>query len=254
MGAIKPFLDGLQVPYTPRVYSLNYDDILWRAAPGLFTGFGQAAGPNRFDSSAFFARRDEPALFYLHGSIHISFADPHAGDVGELFWFQDVAEAAKGSDYTGTGEGQADGTFVERSPLVTGLEKSASVLAAPFSFYFSELLRDLMTSDIILIVGYGLADAHVNALLKVARTSPRQPSLVVLDYFDWMDVFHNTSAKTLRFTGVLRSPIFDDLTTVPMSVSGWRTIKGHRAAIWNGGFKAFLATGTDIASIVADLT
>ncbi len=253
VAEIEVFLDSLMAAYTPRIYSLNYDDLFHRACPRLFTGFGRAAGPNRFDSASFFARRDEPALFHTHGSIHISFAAPPAGDIGELFWFENVAEATRGSDFSGSGSGQADGTFIERSPLITGLEKSASVLAPPFSFYFSEFLRDLMTSDIVVVIGYGLADPHVNAHLSIARSSNDGPRLIVIDYFEWLDEFHLNSFKSAHFSNVLRAPISDDLTVVPMDVSGWRAIKDRRAAVWNLGFRKFLASHPDFSSLAARL-
>jgi SIR2-like protein len=253
VSAIKTFVDQLQTAYLPRIYSLNYDDLFWRAAPDLLTGFGRVPGPNPFDGSTFFAQTDRAALFYLHGSIHISFAHPPRGDIGELFWFEEVDDAAKSSDFHGSSPGQADGTFIERSPLVTGLEKSASVLTAPFSYYFSELLRDLMTSDIILVIGYGLADPHVNAHLRLARTSPRQPRLVVIDYFDWMKVFANNSPWINNFSHTLHVALPDHLAAVPMGVGDWQAIKDGKAAVWNRGFKAFLASGVDAATIAARL-
>lgn len=250
VSAIAAFVDDLRRHFAVRIYSLNYDDLFYRACPDLFTGFGGAKSPRRFDRDTFFSMREADALFHLHGSIHVSYTNPGAGEFAELFWFDEVSEAIKSADYSGSGRDQGDGTFIERSPLVTGLEKSASVLSMPHSFYYSEMLRDVMTCDTLFVIGYGLGDPHVNEQLKTARAGPNPPRIVVIDYFDWMEMFGSVSPKARHLIHTLRIPVYESITAVPGPRPGWRQSVSDRAVIWSKGFVDFLKGTPDPADFV----
>jgi hypothetical protein len=67
----------------------------------------------------FWTDEDRPSLLHLHGSVHMGFAPPPDGDIGELLWFDDLAESLNHSSFSGSPMGpRMDGTSILRSPIV----------------------------------------------------------------------------------------------------------------------------------------
>lgn len=82
--------------------------------------------------------------------------------------------------FNGSGVDRMDGTHVERGAIITGLDKLGRLQQSPYAFYYSALNREAMEADLILVLGGGLADLHLNTFLKAARRArPDVPILYV---------------------------------------------------------------------------
>ena len=123
LGPLRNFIEFLRSQYVTRLYTTNYDDLIVQAVPDLYTGFGaRRARGRRFDLRRFWQRERLDSVAYLHGSIHLGFRSPH-GNLGELFWFDDRAEALRHSFFSGSFPSRMDGTSVLLTAIITGLEK-----------------------------------------------------------------------------------------------------------------------------------
>ncbi|HFH2507464.1 TPA: hypothetical protein ACGJQF_005047, partial [Pseudomonas aeruginosa] len=60
------------------------------------------------------------------------------------------------------------------------MDKLGRLQQSPYAFYYSALNREAMEADLILVLGSGLADLHLNTFLKAARRArPDVPILYV---------------------------------------------------------------------------
>jgi hypothetical protein len=101
------FLKTHAETHTTRVYTTNYDDFALQRS---------GAKETRFDDEGFWRRWDDPALFYLHGSVHMSYSHkPGQGRFADLVWFEDPHEAEKSASFSGSGLRRMDGSEVLRS-------------------------------------------------------------------------------------------------------------------------------------------
>lgn len=182
LNPLSAFFEVLEQQYVPRVYTTNYDDFVAQATQGrYFTGFTQRHGDHSdFDGKAFWAEWGKPALFHLHGSVHMGFSVPGEHQIGDIVWFDDKAVARRQARFNGSGVDRMDGTHVERGAIITGLDKLGRLQQSPYAFYYSALNREAMEADLILVLGSGLADLHLNTFLKAARRArPDVPILYV---------------------------------------------------------------------------
>ena len=259
LAPLAAFLAKLRKDHITRLYTTNYDDFLLQAAPDLYTGFDSASSPDpkSFDPQVFWKAIDVDSLFHLHGSVHLGFAHPPSrdADLGALYWFDDRAAAQRHSSYGGSGERRMDGSQVERSAIVTGLDKLSRLQQQPFSHYYASMARDAMSADIIYVIGSGLVDLHLNTWLGDARRRTPMPRLLFVDY---------------RRDGFLYDTSFDldrkateMLHTLRISVnshdggdeygSGWTLAKDRTCAIWDQGFLAFLTAPDELDHVLGEL-
>jgi hypothetical protein len=142
LDPLRDFLAGLFAAGRTRIYSTNYDDFVLQAVPGLYTGFSGPADPSRFDIDTFWDHAEENALFHLHGSVHFGFPTPAAGaEIGELFWYEDRADAALHSTFHGSSVSRMDGSSFMPTAVITGLDKLSRLQQRPLSYYFRALSR-----------------------------------------------------------------------------------------------------------------
>jgi len=161
LNPLSAFFEVLEQQYVPRVYTTNYDDFVAQATQGrYFTGFTQRHGDHSdFDGKAFWAEWGKPALFHLHGSVHMGFSVPGEHQIGDIVWFDDKAVARRQARFNGSGVDRMDGTHVERGAIITGLDKLGRLQQSPYAFYYSALNREAMEADLILVLGSGLAES-----------------------------------------------------------------------------------------------
>src|ERR1019366_5043629 len=168
LDPLTAFLTKLRVDHITRIYTTNYDDFLLQAAPDLYTGFDPAPSPEpkSFDGGAFWRAADSDGLFHLHGSVHLAFGHPLAGDtdLGALHWFDDRATALRNSSYNGSGNRRMDGSQIIRTAVITGLDKLSRLQQQPLSHYYASMARDALAADIIYVIGSGLGDLHLNKI------------------------------------------------------------------------------------------
>jgi hypothetical protein len=173
LAPLTDFFGAMRGKYITRIYTTNYDDFPLQAARDLYTGFDPAASAKakRFEIDSFWHKENLHSLFHLHGSVHMGFPHPDAGiAIGELAWFDDLGEALKYSSFSGSTIPQMDGRSFMRTAVITGLDKLSRLQQRPLSHFYSALARDLMLADIIVVIGSGLGDLHLNTWLHEART------------------------------------------------------------------------------------
>lgn len=244
LDPLAEFIETLRRRYIVRIYTTNYDDFLLQAAPDLYTGFSKTSftGPRPFDIKNFWHRERADSLSYLHGSIRLGYQNSMAGtfEIGDLFWYDDRDEALSNSSFSGSSPSRMDGTSVLRTPIITGLEKLSRVQQRPFSHFYSMMARDAMRSDVIFVIGSGLADLHLNTWLAEARSRSPKPALVFIDYWpngyevDTMEVDN----KGIQLFHRLQVHLTD--TYIGSRVGNWLITADRTAAVWDKGFQKFL--------------
>ena len=255
LDPLKRFVERLRGDYVTRVYTTNYDDFPLQAAPDLYTGFEGGAGPRPFDVKGFWRKERRDGLFHLHGSVHMGYAHPGGGsEIGELFWFDDRAEALKHVSFSGSSPQRMDGTSVLRTPVITGLEKLSRVQQRPFSHFYSMMARDAMRADVIFVIGSGLADLHLNTWLAEARSRSPKPPLLFVDcwpngYED--DTYSDLDHKIIELFHRLQVHITERYRGT--RAGNWIASHDGTAAIWDKGFQAFLNAPDELETVLGML-
>lgn len=262
---LREFLTSISEKFTTRIYSTNYDDLPIQAIGNhnyFNTGFTPFRdGLSKFDSKNFWKNWDKNSLFHLHGSVHMSFIPESLNrysktvEHGELFWFDDRAGAKELADAWITGNRRMDGSGVEISPIVTGLDKLSRIQQSPFCYYYAALAKDLIEADIIFVIGSGLGDIHINNWLHEARRQTEKPPLLFIDY--WEEGFRkehfNTGHKNIEMSLSLLIPNHEQFEYGIQGIEdGWAVSINKNAAVWDKGFMAFL-NNQDSARQVLDM-
>ena len=252
------FIRKLQGDYITRIYTTNYDDFVLQAAPDLYTGFDPASnlGGTSFDRRAFQGGFDHDCILHRHGSVHLAFGRPPApdADLGDLFWYDDRAEALKNSSHSGSGKRRMDGGETVRTAVITGLDKLSSLQQQPFSHYYASMARDAMAADIIYLIGCGLSDLHLNTWLGEARRMNPKPPLIFVDR--WHNGFlrhaeYDLDRKIIEMIHTLHMPVKDyGCTTYG---TGWSLDKNRTYAVWDKGFLGFLNGPGELDHILGKL-
>ena len=250
------FIERLRGDHVTRVYTTNYDNFPLQAVPDLYTGYVTGPGPQPFDVDGFWREDSRDGIFHLHGSVHMGYGRPSGGhEIGELFWFDDRAEALKHASFSGSSPQRMDGTAVLRTPIITGLEKLSRVQQRPFSHFYSMMARDAMRADVIFVIGSGLADLHLNTWLGEARSLSPKPPLLFVDF--WPngyedDTFFELDRKTIELFHRLRVHITERYRGT--RVGGWIVSHDRTAAIWDKGFQAFLKAPDELDRVLGELS
>ncbi|MFC0698237.1 SIR2 family protein [Paraburkholderia humisilvae] len=244
------FFVNLEEAYVPRVYTTNYDDFVGQSTDDrYFTGFTQNHGDHAaFDATGFWSHWDSPALFHLHGSIHMGFPAPGGSrEIGDIAWYAAREDALKYGLNGGSGDSRMDGTQIERSAIITGLDKLGRLQRTPYVFYYSALSRDAMEADVIFVLGSGLGDLHLNTWLKgVRRAKPWVPILYVGHWDGGVDGLYTAlnfeyKDREISLTQDLRMKLYDLPGSELKALSGWTVDANRTAAVWADGFQSFLS-------------
>jgi len=249
IAELSAFLAELRETSVTRIYTTNYDDVPLHAAPDLDVGFPPSKGRNavRFDPHHLLRAWDRDCLHHLHGSVHFGFAHPPAADadIGELCWFDDCQQARKYASYAGSGTNRMDGSQLQRSAVITGLDKLSRLQAQPFASFYAALARDALTADVIYVIGSGLGDLHLNTWMKAARSSGSPPTIILVDRWEggFMDATaFEVDAKTAAMWHGLKMYLGYQSGNGDADGSGWTVAKDRTCAVWDRGFGAFLAS------------
>lgn len=258
--ALEDFFIKMSKHYTPRVYSTNYDDFIEQATGGrLFTGFTDRHG-DHFDFSpvSYWSNWDQPGLFHLHGSVHMGF--PHEGhEIGDIVWYRSREDAARNAKFSGSGLSRMDGTQLDRSVILTGLDKLGRIQQSPYVAYYAGLSRDVQEADVIFVLGSGLADLHLNICLREARRA--RPDLPILFVGYWGEDAYGL-INAIRFDyGDREISLFHDLRIDLYNLTesqfkagdGWVITSDAKAAVWASGFQSFLQDSAALQSTMEKL-
>jgi SIR2-like domain len=168
---LQALVTALKGDFDIAVVTLNYDNVMHRAFPGIEIGFDPST--RRFDEKRIFRRTGWACMLHLHGSVHFDMpfdaAVASARDLHEIQWQPNIngpfAQNASGR----SSQKSQEGADFPTSVIVAGYGKPTQILRQPFRTYYSELDRLVDGCDALLVVGYGFGDTHVNAALNNFR-------------------------------------------------------------------------------------
>lgn len=153
------------------IATLNYDDLLLKMLPNLNNGFDRKNGPFRPEK---LINSYWDAHLHLHGSIHM-----RSSKKTENRWIRNPSVNdfhLNMGDELRTDEGLLVNTF----PMIIGYNKPDAILCNPYRLYFSVLERLIFESDVIIFVGYGFGDLHLNRYLSAIRYYRSQSKLLLI--------------------------------------------------------------------------
>ncbi|NWB52245.1 SIR2 family protein [Pseudomonas sp. F8002] len=262
LAPLSAFIEGLKNHGVPRIYTTNYDDFFSQACPGLFTGFTNKRDEySLFSPKDYWEQWDTPGLFHLHGSVHFGFPlsikrDPDVG-IGDLGWYESKEEAIRHARGGGSGSSRLDGTQLERSAIITGLDKLGRLQQAPYLSYYGGLTREAIEADLIIVLGSGLGDLHLNScLLQARRTHPPTP-IVYVGWWKGGDLREalrgEITDQTIAMVHDLRIDIGSRHKMRFEAYPGW-TINGDtKAAVYAKGFYDFLENPATFAQVLKEI-
>ena len=242
VDAFSEFLNKITRVHTLRIYSLNYDDYVLQAKPNLYNGF-ERENNGKFNKKEFFVNNSTSSLFQLHGSIRMGYPDLKYRknfEMGEIAWFECRNMASKHCNANSSGDRQMNGGEVKLSAVVTGLNKLARLQSFPFNYYYSSLGHDLIESEYVIIAGYGMGDIHVNKWLLEARLANPDLKVIIVDKFS-PTFLGNLDRRLIELIHMVRIDFFGNPGNLQKGPSmDWTLVPSSRAAVWSGGFQAFL--------------
>ena len=178
-ATLNEFMSALRDEFDVAVVTLNYDNVMYRAFPGIETGFDLATG--KFDQQRIFDRRYWPCMLHLHGSVHFDMPTVSGADMHEIYWQPNLAATFAQNAHGRSSRANPEGAEFPTSVLVAGYGKTTQILRQPFRTYYSELDRLVSQCDAALFAGYGFGDTHLNIAFELFRDIRRR-SAVILGY------------------------------------------------------------------------
>jgi hypothetical protein len=154
------------------IATLNYDLGAEDFQTDYTDGFVGDGEHQYFESSAFMNPQSRVRIGHLHGCIAYGFEEAPRRFVkiaGKLeprrvmLW----TPRTDGSLYTG---------------MITGSDKPNKLVLPPYSVYYAWLADQLLRTDRLVVIGYGVADVHVNAWLTTALQHNPGLRCVIVDY------------------------------------------------------------------------
>jgi hypothetical protein len=164
--------------YLPHLYTLNYDTNLAVGGSVWWTGFEPLSGARlkihkTGDTRQVFVPRSEPPagvpiFAQLHGSVLFGWIEheyraPH----WVIARYPTPPNPHRTPRRIGF-EHWSDRTALPLMPMVTAFRKGEKILAEPYASYYHFLRLDAFRCSRWLILGYGGADPHINAVLSSA--------------------------------------------------------------------------------------
>jgi hypothetical protein len=253
---LRTLLAALGDKFEVCIVTLNYDDIVYRSAPGLETGFDL---DGKFVDERIVRRPAWPCILHLHGSVHFDMRDDFTtfrgrGGLRDVHWQDDLnrqfQQNAEGRGSFST----AEGTDFPTSSIVAGYGKTTQILRRPFRTYYAEVDRLVATCDAALFLGYGFSDIHLNLAFEKFRDRRRRPA-VVIDLADdnamnangiEMSDGHQTVWRVLDLLGTHKSSMTSLGYAIPNSVAALKAASEFEIsndpdtplAIWYNGMLA----------------
>lgn len=157
--------------YATTVASLNWDDLPLHSNVMWYDGYEHTKEESRFDPEFLWNfNRHKHRLLWLHGSIHYNrpaVEELRKNPVDFAYrWFLDAESALHG--WSQGLETDPSGHLIPQFPIVTGSYKPAQMFSRPFFDHWSALYKDLLKTEVLMVVGYSGQDPHLNSLMAEA--------------------------------------------------------------------------------------
>jgi hypothetical protein len=173
--ALKTMIQRLASDFSLSVFTLNYDDLIDQAV-NFDDGFttlqmprqvAWAHGVLRFNAQGFTQTRrsGKDFLAHMHGSVRFGYQIECKDSIVKY----DRAVDAVASGYTTRTSGRVEhGNVMTAGPIISGFNKVAKLAGnpEPYGHYYAAFTEALLSSNKLLVVGYGAMDSYVNTWLK----------------------------------------------------------------------------------------
>lgn len=238
----RDFWQRLADEYTLTVATLNYDTLIEQALgwDARQQGFAPIDSENvwRLDHQLLSATKGH-RLFHLHGSIHLGRreygTDPnrfcYEASFHEMYWHLSPESATRTNWGASAPRSQA-GRYLEGPPLVTGLHKPDKLLVEPLASYSVEFANQVARSERLLVIGYGFADPHINAVLtRMKRLHGASRRVALIDFVDMVEEYGSTERHEMLVMLQRWSEEYVDIRDHPHP---WGSDNGRVSWYWQG--------------------
>jgi hypothetical protein len=181
MKHFRQFFSALSDSFDVAVVTTNYDDLIYRALPGIETGF-DLNGDGLFKPGRIMHRKTWPCLLHQHGSVHFDM-DIIDGDLHGIKWQEDLTRGFHQNSFGRSHGAGASGSQFPTSNIIAGYGKSEQIGRQPFRTYYSELDRLVYDSDAVLSLGFSFLDGHIRQAFGGYRDG-RDRQIVIIDHAD----------------------------------------------------------------------
>jgi len=137
-GHFRKFVEKLNSDYDVAFITLNYDNLVTQACPGLFTGFDKSGS---FDASKVRerSRSNWGLIYHLHGSVHFDMQNSDKYDTHTITWNSDLNSVFSGKPPSPNYEWTLEG-ILPTSIFVAGYGKTNQIQREPFRTYYAQLI------------------------------------------------------------------------------------------------------------------
>ncbi|WP_338871408.1 hypothetical protein WBJ53_25325 [Spirosoma sp. SC4-14] len=194
--------------YLRRCYTMNYDTWLNKYL-NFYDGFDSNG---KFEPENVMKRYDVDCHYNLHGSI-LWRNDLDANKMTKLENPVDYLKYTQSSDYGLNREP------LIATPIITGYHKSERMKYNPYLQFYYALQSDIISSDLLILIGYGFSDTHINNILSLFKGK-----CVVVGYMKtWIDAEYNEKKRTpigqpIDYENVSFDIFDDDVTSIIESI------------------------------------
>jgi hypothetical protein len=230
------------------VVTLNYDTLIEQALTltGEHQGLIRVPDENvwRLDTKRLHEVREEHMLLHLHGGIHFggrqydTDATRFCYEDGfhELYWHSS-AESARQTMWGHSPPRSQSGRPLEGDRIITGLHKADKILIEPLASYYVEAANRLRRCERLIVLGYGFADFHVNAMLaRMVRSHTSARRIVLIDQIDTMR--ETGSTQRADMLGMIRRWARQNFCIQDLRQDPWCSEDGAMRFYWSGLFGA----------------
>ncbi|HRH10998.1 MAG TPA: hypothetical protein PLU73_05765 [Bacteroidia bacterium] len=155
-----------------RIYSLNYDNWISKYYNKVTFSDGFDRFGKEFILYMFEVGLAQNCHFNLHGCINwtIDLKKSEIGKTsnGEAITYEDIN---KFSDY----DTSNDPVII--TPIISGYNKATRISYDPFMSFFHMLSFDIANAELMIVIGYGFGDKHINNILQ-----KRNPPILFIDF------------------------------------------------------------------------
>lgn len=180
MDIVKDFFRKIGKKYKIGFITTNHDNIITQSFPRYFTGFNKKGF---FNKSKVLKRKKWNFSYYIHGSIHFDMKQ-YENELHQIVWKKDISSTFSQNSMGRSGNITMEGLDLPNSTIVAGYDKLNQIQREPFRSYYNKFENVILKTDIILIIGYGFNDYHLNNILETYTKIKKNNKIVIISFSD----------------------------------------------------------------------
>ncbi len=220
----KDFFNRISEDFELGIISLNYDNLILQALPGLRTGFDRKSGKLLLEE--ILLKNEFGFCYQLHGSVYFN-TETEKDQMYNVFWNEDLTKDFSKYPHGRFQIHQRKEDIYPKANIIAGGGKELQILDQPFRSYYNVIDRALYDADAILFLGYGYGDSHINkcfmGLWNRVFINKLKPVLIVdycaeggdfftsIPYNKFFNIGKSLKKDTsyeMRQTGILTNPVY----------------------------------------------